>query len=466
MSIYYKGKKIPVKITGDITINEIQGTILDPFDNDLTVASNSAILAGYGAYDTNGHLLHGSIDTLQLNKNIIPGKDDQTLECSHKYMLDNIIIEGDSNLKAENIKDGCSIFGVNGVYVGDNIELPELDNPALSNDVAQDKEYIDENGNKQIGNLPIISLSDIKIISGEKRDSNSITFQAQINLANKSIVKSANMTYSVATLSTQAGKTITPSRSQQIAIYENYLATGPIYVKGDTNLKSENIKNGVTIFGVEGTYSESTPELSLPVPSNPATTGDVIAGKEYIIDSITGIQVGTLTEVLENNRYLGEYDKVEPDDDLYYIQGKPSKDIVLRQDAIFEIPVPAIDVQENLSEELSNQDNLIEQIISTLKNKATTPNIETVTLTVTSNYYSCDIYTPEGVFTVYDETREFSVPVGSICIMAGGGSSYGGWVEGCEWNLWANGEIGDSYYYDEINIFKVGTSNVIAGCSN
>lgn len=55
-------------------------------------------------------------------------------------------------------------------------------------------------------------------------------------------------------LTTQAGKTITPSRTQQTAVSSGRYTTGNIYVAGDTDLVASNIKSGVNIFGVAGTY--------------------------------------------------------------------------------------------------------------------------------------------------------------------------------------------------------------------
>ena len=57
-------------------------------------------------------------------------------------------------------------------------------------------------------------------------------------------------------LTTQAAKTITPSTSNQTAVASRRYTTGAITVKGDSNLKAENIKNGVSIFGVSGTLKE------------------------------------------------------------------------------------------------------------------------------------------------------------------------------------------------------------------
>ena len=55
-------------------------------------------------------------------------------------------------------------------------------------------------------------------------------------------------------LQTQSGWTIVPTTTNQIGCPANRYCTGDIYVKGDPNLIAENIKKGVDIFGVTGTY--------------------------------------------------------------------------------------------------------------------------------------------------------------------------------------------------------------------
>jgi len=51
----------------------------------------------------------------------------------------------------------------------------------------------------------------------------------------------------------QPAKTITPSTASQIAVSSGYYTGGDIIVAGDSNLVAENIKNGVSIFGISGT---------------------------------------------------------------------------------------------------------------------------------------------------------------------------------------------------------------------
>lgn len=58
-------------------------------------------------------------------------------------------------------------------------------------------------------------------------------------------------------LTTKAATTITPGTSSQTAVAKNVYTTGNITVAGDTDLKAANIKKGVNIFGVTGTYESS-----------------------------------------------------------------------------------------------------------------------------------------------------------------------------------------------------------------
>ena len=58
-------------------------------------------------------------------------------------------------------------------------------------------------------------------------------------------------------LTTQEAKTVTPTTSNQTAVASGRYTTGAITVKGDANLKADNIKSGVSIFGVAGTYEGS-----------------------------------------------------------------------------------------------------------------------------------------------------------------------------------------------------------------
>ena len=53
---------------------------------------------------------------------------------------------------------------------------------------------------------------------------------------------------------TQGAKTVTPSTADQTAAAKGVFTTGAVTVKGDANLKAENIADGVRIFGVTGSH--------------------------------------------------------------------------------------------------------------------------------------------------------------------------------------------------------------------
>ena len=56
-------------------------------------------------------------------------------------------------------------------------------------------------------------------------------------------------------LATQGGKTVTPKTTNQTAVAANRWTTGNIIVAGNANLKAANIRNGITIFGIRGTFT-------------------------------------------------------------------------------------------------------------------------------------------------------------------------------------------------------------------
>ena len=113
------------------------------------------------------------------------------------------------------------------------IQLPTLTNPGTAADLLAGKELIDQDGNPLTGTMP------------------SLTEQ-----------------------------TITPGVSDQVIAAGRYLS-GAVTVSGDSNLVAANIKSGVSMFGVNGSYSgqykfsyfsEITPysstEFRIPVDSD------------------------------------------------------------------------------------------------------------------------------------------------------------------------------------------------------
>lgn len=105
-------------------------------------------------------------------------------------------------------------------------------------------------------------------------------------------------------LTTQAAQTITPGTSNKTISSGRYL-TGTQTVKGDANLVAGNIKSGVSIFGVTGTYEDS-PASNTASASSAATlsiTFDAsIADKKQFIIIPTYITAIANTYVLVSSQ--------------------------------------------------------------------------------------------------------------------------------------------------------------------
>lgn len=136
-----------------------------------------------------------------------PTTSDQTI-ASGQYLNGAQTIKGDSNLTASNIKSGVNIFGVSGSYTASSSGTDTSDATATASDILSGKTaYV--KGNKITG-----------------------------------------------TITSQAAQTITPGTSDKTIASGKYLS-GTQTIKGDANLVASNIKSGVSIFGVAGSYTGS-----------------------------------------------------------------------------------------------------------------------------------------------------------------------------------------------------------------
>lgn len=130
------------------------------------------------------------------------------------------------------------------------VALPELSNPAGPHTILEGYQSIGEDGSVINGTMPIIDQASPTISV-----SSSGLITASITESSGYI--EGNTTSSTQQLTTQAAKTITPSTSNQTAVAKGRYTTGAVTVTGDSNLIASNIKSGVSIFGVNGTYEGS-----------------------------------------------------------------------------------------------------------------------------------------------------------------------------------------------------------------
>lgn len=193
-----------LKVTGTRTSSS--GSSGSGIDTSDATASASDILNGKTAY-VNGSKITGTIKS-KAAATVTPSTSDQTI-ASGQYLSGTQTIKGDSNLVAGNIKKGTSIFGVTGTLETGSTGIDTSDATATASHILSGKTaYV--NGQKITG-----------------------------------------------TMSSKSAATYTPSTSTQTIASGQYLS-GAQTIKGDSNLVASNIKSGVSIFGVSGTYSGSS----------------------------------------------------------------------------------------------------------------------------------------------------------------------------------------------------------------
>lgn len=95
-------------------------------------------------------------------------------------------------------------------------------------------------------------------------------------------------------MTTQSGTTINPGTSRKLAVSSSRYTTGDIYVAGDSNLVADNIKKGVSIFGVSGSYEGSGGEMqsksATPTSASRITMSGLGDVKNFVL-LVNGIDV-------------------------------------------------------------------------------------------------------------------------------------------------------------------------------
>lgn len=127
---------------------------------------------------------------------------------------------------------------------------PDKLGDANDDDVTAGKTYTSENGLKRTGTkqdpvpvtqaTPTITVDDNGLITAKSTQGAGLV--------------SAGTKQATKQLTTKAAATITPGTSALKIMAGRYL-TGDQTIKGDANLIAENIKNGISIFGVTGTFA-------------------------------------------------------------------------------------------------------------------------------------------------------------------------------------------------------------------
>ena len=169
------------------------------------------------------------------------------------------------------VPDGTTFRGY-AEKIGDIIDVPDLSNPGAAGDLRSGKQLVGADGSIVTGTLPevIQATPTISVSSGGLITASATQSGGIVEGGSKSATKQ---------LPTQAAKTVTPGTTNQTAVASGRYTTGAVTVKGDANLKAENIAEGVSIFGIEGTLKGSSPifmgyqtlntsPVNIAIPSN------------------------------------------------------------------------------------------------------------------------------------------------------------------------------------------------------
>lgn len=195
--------------------------------------------------------------------------------------LGTLLTQINAKLSLKGVSEGADTMAkvpdkINAIVTGSGIDTSDAD--ATAADILKPKTaYVD--GSKLTGTLEITSrsASDVtvsgrtvtvpagnyssqvqKSVAAATQATPSISVNTSTGVVTATASQSAgyvssgskSATYS---LPTQAAQTITPGRTDQTISSGKYL-TGTQTIKGDTNLTASNIKKGVSIFGVPGSF--------------------------------------------------------------------------------------------------------------------------------------------------------------------------------------------------------------------
>lgn len=148
-------------------------------------------------------------------------------------------------------------------------KLPILTNPGAAGDLLENKQLIDANGNILTGTMPTVDHPNPTISVG----ANGLITASHAQGSGK---VTGGTTTATRQLTTQGGTTVTPGTTQKTAVASGRYTTGPVYVAGSSDLTAKNIKYGVNIFGVTGTYTGPSIYTNLGVNSIEVTSASKI----------------------------------------------------------------------------------------------------------------------------------------------------------------------------------------------
>lgn len=184
--------------------------------------------------------------TTQAAKTVTPTTSNQTAVSSGRYTTGAVTVAGDSDLVAGNIKKGVSIFGVTGTL--ETASDPVLQSKTVSPSTSQ-QTVTPDSGYDGLSQVTVNAMP-------------------TATLATPSISVKANGTITASLYQNNSGYvTAGSSKTKTATLSSTY----------DSDFIASNIKKGVTIFGLEGTYEgTSSGGGGLPDGFTALATGTVL----------------------------------------------------------------------------------------------------------------------------------------------------------------------------------------------
>lgn len=254
-------KITPENLKTGVSVTVNGKTVAGTFTADGTAAAGDMLLGKTGY--VKGQKVTGTIPS-KAAASYKPGTSAQTIKAA-QYLSGEQTIEGDAALIAANIKYGASIFDVDGSFTSDaNAVAAEI----LTGKIGYVK------GQKVTGSMPNQGAMWEKLsING------TVTIPAGYHNGQGKVTQS---------IPTKGAASYKPGTSAQTILSGQYL-TGNQTIQGDGNLVAGNIRSGVSIFGVAGSFMEgSGGYLYMGQRNNTAMYGYAFGSASYS----NGIRIG------------------------------------------------------------------------------------------------------------------------------------------------------------------------------
>jgi len=225
MGVYLGSNAVDMQggfVSGGSSGVKLQSKTVTPSENTQTVNPDSSYDAlSSVTVEAISNTYIGSSVTKKSAATYTPGTSDQSI-ASGQYLNGTQTIKGDNNLTAANIKSGVKIFNVTGSYAGSSSG----------------------------GNTPNLQTKTVT----PSESTQTVSPDSGYDGLSKVTVNAISSTYIGSDVTKKSAATYIPKTTNQSIASGQYLS-GTQTIKGDANLVAGNIKSGVSIFGVTGTYA-------------------------------------------------------------------------------------------------------------------------------------------------------------------------------------------------------------------